>query len=200
MEQKLKSAITRQKILNAAEEIFAAKGPDAARVDEIAALAGVNKQRIYAHFGCKEMLYETVLEEVYRRRGAYEEPLSGREFKGPETVRAIVFDYFDFLMKNPNFVRLMLWENLNYAQAPTAFHRSPFPGVEGLLCDAMEKGKIRRNLDIDQTVVSINMFCFSAFSNVHTLSRLLSRDLVCEIELRKRAAHIADVLIRYICG
>lgn len=200
MEQKLKSAITRQKILNAAEQVFAAKGPDAARVDEISALAGVNKQRIYAHFGCKELLYEAVLDEVYRRRAVYEEAMAGRQFKGPETIRGIIFDYFDFLMKNPNFVRLMLWENLNYAEAPTAFHRSPFLGVERLLRDAVENGQLRQNLDVDQTVVSINMFCFSAFSNVYTMSRLLSRDLACEIELRKRAAHIADVMVRYICG
>ena len=66
---------TKQNILQAAEEIFAAKGLDGARVDDIAAAAGANKRMLYAYFGSKEQLYQTVLENVYRRLGDSEAAL-----------------------------------------------------------------------------------------------------------------------------
>jgi len=87
MEQKKKAALTRQKILDAAEMEFTEKGPDAARVDRIARLAGVNKQLIYAHFGSKEGLYTAVLEAVYGRLSSCEETLMKTDFDGPEAVR-----------------------------------------------------------------------------------------------------------------
>lgn len=46
------------KILRAAEEIFAEKGYDGARVDEIAKRAGVNKALIYYYYESKEQILE----------------------------------------------------------------------------------------------------------------------------------------------
>ena len=65
MEQSKKSAITKSKILSAAEAEFARLGFEGARVDSIANEAGVNKQMIYSHFGSKEALYSTILSVVY---------------------------------------------------------------------------------------------------------------------------------------
>ena len=50
MKQEIKSAITRGKILNSAENEFALKGLSAAKVDDIASNAGVNKKLIYSHY------------------------------------------------------------------------------------------------------------------------------------------------------
>lgn len=48
-------------ILDAASEVFARKGFAGARVDEIAALAGVNKAMLYYRVGDKEELYRRVV-------------------------------------------------------------------------------------------------------------------------------------------
>ena len=58
---------TRAKILRAATVLFAAKGPDATRVDEIAARAGVNKRMLYHYFGSKKSLYLSVLGDTSDR-------------------------------------------------------------------------------------------------------------------------------------
>jgi TetR/AcrR family transcriptional regulator len=50
-----------ERILDAASAIFAAHGFSGARVDEIAARAGVNKAMLYYHVGGKDALYTAVL-------------------------------------------------------------------------------------------------------------------------------------------
>ena len=62
----------------------------------------------------------------------------------------------------------------------------------------LEKGVISPDIDVMQTSMSVNMFCFSAFSNIHTMSKLLGLDLSVSDEMKKRADHIADVIIKYI--
>ncbi len=197
MKQSEKTAITKEKILNAAEMEFAKCGLAAARVDVIAKEAGVNKQLIYAHFESKENLYAVVLEKVYARVSEYESTIAKSEFKGTDTARMIVMEYFNFLMNNPTFVRLLLWENLNNAVYLNNVHTNLFSGAENLLKKGVEEGVFRKDLDIKQTAISLNLFCFSAFSNVHTVSKILGEDYNVETELRKRADHIADVLTKY---
>ena len=197
MKQSEKTAITKEKILNAAEMEFAKCGLAAARVDAIAKEAGVNKQLIYAHFESKENLYAVVLEKVYAKILEYESIIAKSEFKGGDTTRMIVMEYFNFLMNNPTFVRLLLWENLNNAVYLNNVHTTLFSGAENLLRKGVEKGVFSKDLDIEQTAMSLNLFCFSAFSNVHTVSKVLGKDYSTEKELRKRADHIADVLTKY---
>ena len=48
---------------------------------------------------------------------------------------------------------------------------------------------MRKDLNIEQTAMSINMFCFSAFSNINTISKLHDKDLSIKAELEKRADH-----------
>lgn len=52
---------TEDRILAAALTEFAEKGLEGARVDRIAALAGVNKAMIYYHFDSKDKLYQAVI-------------------------------------------------------------------------------------------------------------------------------------------
>ena len=55
--QRRDPAATRSKLLVAARREFADHGLAGARVDEIAARAGVNKQLVYHYFGDKDALY-----------------------------------------------------------------------------------------------------------------------------------------------
>src|SRR4051812_3839303 len=56
---------TREAILRAAQDEFAAKGLFGGRVNMIAREAGANKRMIYHYFGSKEGLYLAALERVY---------------------------------------------------------------------------------------------------------------------------------------
>ena len=198
MEKKKKSEITRTKILTAAEKVFVEKGFAAANVDVISQNAGVNKRMVYAHFGSKEGLYKYVLQMVYARRAEYEKQLALIDFDSPDCIRQAITMYFDFLMKNESFVRLLLWENLDYARHIDQGEEGFWSGIEILLEKGRKHGLVRPDIDIKQTALSCNMFCFSAFSNLHTLSKILAQDLTDTQSLHARREHIADVLVRFI--
>jgi AcrR family transcriptional regulator len=61
MTEKDKAYITKQKITDAAIEIFSEKGFGGARVDEIAAKAKVNKAMIYYYYDSKENLFAEII-------------------------------------------------------------------------------------------------------------------------------------------
>ena len=60
MKNESKKENARSKILACAANIFAEKGFDGARVDEIAKMAGVPKSLIYYHFKSKEEIYDVL--------------------------------------------------------------------------------------------------------------------------------------------
>lgn len=198
MKQEVKSEITKNKILDSAEKEFSEKGLSAARVDEIALVAGVNKRMVYAHFGSKEGLYAETLKNVYARRRVYEKQIEEMEFSGLESIREAIILYFDFLLENTSFVKLVLWENLEGGVHVEKNENNLFFGIEHLLNKGVEKGLISKNIDVEQIALSCNLFCFSAFSNVFTLSKMLGKELADKDSMNKRKEHVADVLVTYI--
>jgi AcrR family transcriptional regulator len=60
------SDVTRQRILNAAERLFAERGYDETSIRAIVAKARVNQAAINYHFGGKDGLYREVLHEAFR--------------------------------------------------------------------------------------------------------------------------------------
>lgn len=198
-----KSEITRKRILDAAEAEFAEKGLYGTRVDEIAARSGINKRMMYVYFGNKEELYMTILKTVYSRLTEYEEKLFASSNTGAAAVRDVIMLYCDFLSNNPSFIKLVQWENLMdgryFAESGAPdLKRSALDMMKRVLQKGVDEGCFRSDIDIEQTAISMNMFCFSAFSNMYTMSMLLGRDLSADEEIKKRAEHISDVLIRYI--
>lgn len=66
--QQLRTEATRRKLLSAAETIFARDGFEAARLADIAALAGYTRGAFYAHFKSKEDIFFALLELWVGRR------------------------------------------------------------------------------------------------------------------------------------
>lgn len=195
---------TRKRILEAAELEFSEKGFSGARVDEIAARADVNKRMLYAYFGNKEQLYIVVIEAVYGRLAEFEEPLL-RQMQGnaEKQLRALIGSYFSFLAQTPSFVRIVMWENLGGAQHLCRSGAMDAKGVtlkllRKALETGMENGEFRAEIDVEETVLSINLFCFSYFSNMSTLTQLTHTDLSSCEQIEKRADHVADVILKYL--
>jgi AcrR family transcriptional regulator len=105
---------TRRLLLDAGLEEFSTHGLAGARVDRIAARAGVNKERIYQYFGKKEQFFDVVVGEVLTRV-VEEVPLGGH---GPEAVGDYAGRLFDAHTADPSLARLLFWEGLERGGAP----------------------------------------------------------------------------------
>lgn len=102
---------TRAALLAAAREEFTAHGIAGARTDRIAERAGVNKERIYGHFGSKEKLFDAVIAEVL-------DECTAVLTLAPDDPAEYVGRTYDFHRENPQLLRLMLWEALHYREEP----------------------------------------------------------------------------------
>ena len=198
-----KSELTREKLLEVAEEQFAERGFFGARVDEIAEAANINKRMLYAHFGSKEGLYIAALMKTYERLAEYEKQFIIDGIDPVSSIRNIVLTSFRFLSQNPNFVRMLLWENLNSARAVPRddLAKLKAPSLE-YMREQIRRGKaqgiFRPDADEFHTVFSLMNLCFSYFSNIHTMSAMLSRDMTADDEVIARAEYISDIIIKYL--
>ncbi|WP_211841039.1 TetR/AcrR family transcriptional regulator [Roseinatronobacter monicus] len=103
---------TRGDILQAALEEFSSMGHSGARVDRIAARAGVSKPMIYDYFGSKDDIYAAALREAYVqiRRGEAQLALDPNNPRA--AVRELVHFTMDHFRRKPWFIRLLNSENL----------------------------------------------------------------------------------------
>src|ERR1700741_1892844 len=109
--QRRDPAGTRQKLLAAARREFGRSGLSGARVDEIAARAGVNKQLVYHYFGDKDALYLAVLEWVYEEIRTQERKLNLEGLPPERAIRKLIESSFDHLAAHPDFILLLNDEN-----------------------------------------------------------------------------------------
>ena len=100
-------------ILQVATAEFADKGLSGARIDEIAELTRTSKRMIYYYFGSKEGLYVRVLEEAYRRIRQIESELHLEDQEPDPALRTLVGFTYDYQLGNPDFIRLVMNENMH---------------------------------------------------------------------------------------
>lgn len=198
-----KSDITKQKILETAEAAFAEKGFYGARIDEIADRAGVNKRMIYVYYGSKEELYITVLNMVYSRLAQSEGKLLSEETDPVSAIRRIIQQDFEFLSENLSFVKLILWENLNegkYLQQSEAISakRMSIQLLHIMLRKGVDQGVFRKDLDINEVILSINMLCFSYFSNLYTMNQIMGINFEGKTEMDKRCEYVTNMILKDI--
>ena len=80
----------KDKLLDAAADLFYADGIGATGVDDVVRAAGVSKPTLYAHFGSKAQLVAAVLERRHATRAAELEALDG----GPLAIFAWLADFY----------------------------------------------------------------------------------------------------------
>jgi len=99
-----------RRIISAAAEVFAAKGYDGARIEEIAERAGINKAMLYYHVGDKARLYAAVLvESLDRALGLLRQATAGRASPS-EKLQAILDTLAEFGTSNPEFIPIVMRE------------------------------------------------------------------------------------------
>ena len=175
-------ARTRGRLLAAGIELFAKHGFHGVAVDTIVAKAGCNKRMLYHYFGDKEGLYAAVLQAVYTRMEQVEmKPLPAAATTA-DVVREMMARHFDFLAGDPEFVNLLMWENLNQgrilARHPDLLTKTPvIERLREVLDAAKGRGEIGDVGDIRHQLILMMGMCFIYFANRHTLHQAIGLDL-----------------------
>ena len=192
--------MSRLRIIREAERQFAEKGLYAASVNVIAENAGINKRMIYHYFGSKEDLYREVLRVNFQRIYAIGEKVFENRNELKSCVKQFIRDYYYFLYNNPYYVKIMTWEEIAGAE----YAREVIPGtlligmskLEKIYEEGVEKGVFRKNIDLEQLILSINALCLITFVRLEMLRALWQEKL--EKKLEERLEHIYELVLKGI--
>jgi AcrR family transcriptional regulator len=176
---------TRRRILQAAIRLFAKGGFHAVAVDEIVQQAGVNKRMVYHYFGSKDALFEAALVEVYQRIEKIEFHAVERGQSPREKLARLLESYFEFLDAEPEFTRLLQWENLEKGRHLTKTNhlltKNPFMArFRAIVDDGIASGQFRPDLNVPHLLIHFIGLCFIYHSNRFSLSQSLELDLGAE--------------------
>lgn len=195
---------SRRNILDIATEEFAEKGFSGARIDEIAARTNTSKRMIYYYFTDKDGLFVAVLEEAYRRIRTIENSLDLDHLSPEDALKKLVGFTFDYQNANPDFIRLVMVENIH-----NGVHLQKSRGIRNLnvtVIDAIERlyergvadGVFRKGLDPIHIHMSISALSFFNVSNRATFSLIFDHDMTSRQALAKRRAQVVETILRYM--
>ena len=195
---------TMGEILAAATREFADKGLSGARIESIAAATSTKKYMIHYYFGSKEGLYIAVLEDAYRQIRALEQGLHLDELAPALALAELVGFAFDYHHAHPDFVRLVMAENINngrYLAQSTVIrelNESVIHVVKDLYRRGVKQQVFRTGLDPLDIHMSISALCFHYVSNRPTFSLIFESETAAAASVRQRRANIVALVSRYV--
>ena len=114
-----RTGVYRQHILEAAERVFAERGFEAAKVQEISQLAGLSMGTIYAIFPSKQDLHRAILEVRGQELLGLARAVAARRLPPREALRALIELYVDYFLAHPAFLRMHLRSGTSWAMRPS---------------------------------------------------------------------------------
>lgn len=154
---------TEELILEAARKVFARKGLEGARMQEIADEAGINKALLHYYFRNKEKLFELIFQEVLSRFiGGMGEMLSA-QIPFIKKIEMFIDGYFDLLIQNPFLPGFILTEIHRDPEMILNFMKSrdiPVHLIENQVNKEIAAGNITR---VDPRHLIVNMIGLCVF-------------------------------------
>ena len=106
-------SITKERIFQAALNIFAQQGYEGARMDKIAAEVGINKASLYFHFKSKEEIFRELFQDIISKYRAkmklivtHSEPMTSKE--------RLIAIYKEYLEYNWDNAEMDFWNRVYY--------------------------------------------------------------------------------------
>lgn len=194
----------RRNIVEVATLEFVRLGYSGARVDAIAALTRTSKRMIYYYFKSKEGLYVAVLEQAYRNIRDVEATLDLAHLPPETALRRLVEFTFDYQNAHPDFVRLVMIENIHHARHMKRSRaiQTVNIGVIDAIARLYARGRVARlfrpGIEPIDLHMTISALCFFNVANRATFSTIFKRDMTSPKALARRRAEVADIVWRYV--
>jgi AcrR family transcriptional regulator len=195
---------TKAEILDAATQEFAEHGYSGARVDVIATKTRTTKRMLYYYFESKAGLYTAVLERAYAGIRESEHELDVEELDPVAAIRRLAELTFDHHESHPDFVRLVMIENIHRAEHLTesdSIANLNMPAIE-IIGRILERGRaegvFRRPADAIDVHMLISSFCIFRVANRHTFGALFGRDLMSDDLRDHYRTMLGDLVVDYL--
>jgi AcrR family transcriptional regulator len=193
--QRARTEATRKKLLAAAEKTFARDGFEAARLEDIASLAGYTRGAFYANFKSKEDIFFALLEEWVGRRVAEVTALLEREDSPAKRLRALR-EHYAQIAKDRRLVLLSLEFKLFAIRHPEAHARlrtrqRPLRACGGDLVRRIAH-EVGRDLPISSTSAATGL---GALSNALLLEHLVDNAIVTDQDIRFLLGAFFDAIL-----
>nr|WP_168604935.1 TetR/AcrR family transcriptional regulator [Novosphingobium sp. SG707] len=195
---------TREDILEVAGHEFSEKGLAGARIDEIAEKTQTSKRMIYYHFGSKDGLYQAVLQRAYETIRNQEQAARFEDLSPEQALRAIIGHNFDYHFEHPDFVRLVMNENVHkgehIAQIPgmRERNRTVIAALGAILKKGVDQGVFRDGIDPVDLHMTISALSFYNVSNRYTFRQNFGVDFAESAQKARRRVQIIDCVLRWV--
>ena len=195
---------TRRNIVEVATREFAQKGYSGARVDAIAERTRTSKRMIYYYFGSKEGLYLAVLEEAYSGIRRAEATLDLERLPPEAALGTIVGFTFDYYNKHPEFVRLVMNENImdgaHMARSKTIskLNVTVIDAMRRIVSRGQKERLFRPDIDPIELHMSISALGIFSVANRATFSTIFKRDMVSPRALAARRQQVVEIILRHV--
>jgi AcrR family transcriptional regulator len=153
-------------ILAVATREFAQHGLAGARIERIQQQTRTSKRMIYYHFGSKEGLYRAVLEHAFETARRVDQDYDPTAGSPEQALRQIARNAFEAFLGNPDFVRLLTFENLAGAsfirdsQPVSRFNRRALADMQTVLDRGQADGSFRPHVKAIDVYINIVGLCY----------------------------------------
>lgn len=190
-----------ERILNAAEVLFAEQGFDAVSMNAIAERAGVSKANVFHHFTSKNDLYVAVLHHVCQDANERLDDLDNPAAPFEERLEEFARSHLKTLLDHGQMMRLLLREMLSDhprlgKELAQQVYGDKFSRFVAILRTGQEAGELRTDVDpamVATLLIGADVFFFEARE---TLSHF--PDAAFSRKPERYSAMLADILLRGI--
>ena len=191
----------RTRILDAAEEVFAARGFAAATTREIGTRAGVGKRMLFYYFPTKASVYAAVLTRAVT--GLVQIHTRFREEPGPVGLADAIAGITHFAAANLRALKLLVREIMDggphLAEIADRHLRPLFAAASAEVERNVAEGVFRPN-DPMHVLLNVGGLTLFYFLNVPLLELLWDREPLSPAALAERAAAACDCLLYGLVG
>ncbi|MGE5677400.1 MAG: TetR/AcrR family transcriptional regulator, partial [Pseudomonadota bacterium] len=148
--------ITRQRILDSAMSVFIKSGYSNARLEDIAASAGVTRGAVYHHFGGKPEVYTALVNERFNEANTVFAKIVQSSGSPSEKLRTLIIETLSLLENSEEYRKVQelvlfrtayvpeLEEGIQYKIKST---NGTVSYIEGLIKSGKESGEFKKSLD-----------------------------------------------------
>ncbi|WP_169717799.1 hypothetical protein SPSIL_032650 [Sporomusa silvacetica DSM 10669] len=168
---------TRDKLIEAGEKLFSAKGLAGVSIRELSQEAGANSALISYHFGGKESLYSAILEKQFSPIGILLDSVSGTKASPTEKIIKYAQGVARVHGKMPFFTKFLMGEIISPSRFFEPLLQKYIHRVYGFLTNTIREGidcgEFRKDMDVNAAALAL-----VGMLNFYFISRPISRRFV----------------------